>query len=162
MKIHVRIYRETLGLLESKEHLGKVCVLCHELYYWQFYYKFIYLFIYCLLNGDFSRWILAEVNGRVINELEGMWKEAVMFRFKVLSGICLLFSVLSIKKIQLFYQQYNWCYPSIERYCALFLCSVFEYIKQQIWINFRETHTGPLIFPFRTTQYDTVSRGFSG
>jgi hypothetical protein len=31
-----------------------------------------------------------------VNELEGMWKEAVMFRFKILSGICLLFRVLTI------------------------------------------------------------------
>jgi hypothetical protein len=133
MKIHVRMDCEILWLLESKECFGKVCVLCHELYYWQICYKYIYLFA-CWMATSVSEYMHRWMVGWLMSLREcGKKLSCSDLRYYPAFTCCSV--SCRYRKIHLFYQQYNRYYPAIERYYTLFLCSVFEYTGRFIMFS---------------------------
>jgi hypothetical protein len=137
VKIHVRMNRETLWLLESKERLGKVCVLSRTVLLTVL--LLIYLFIACWMATSVAELMQSWMVGWLMT-----WKECGRnlscsdLRYYPALACCSVSS--RFRQIQPFLSTVQQVLPCDQMVlCAVSTLSV-KYIKQQIWTHFREIH----------------------
>jgi hypothetical protein len=137
---------ERYDFRKSKERLGKMYILSQNIML--IVLLFIYLFICCWMATSVAElmqcWMVAWLM---------TWKECGRklscpdLRYYPALACCFVSS--RFKKRLPVVSTVQQVYPAIEWYHALFLHSVYKYIKQQIWIHVREI-ISPLNFLFRT------------